>query len=153
MVDSRLVALHLMNQIERKDEKKNLRFGQHKYECNFLLAASFHYFFFLNEIHVPLFFCRYAMSATQKTKQNKNQNKTKKLPNPINYFVLECVSILYYHRPIVQFVNSWHWRECAKEIKILLNGFIKTLDRLLDTRIYKTDRYSILRWVFHFVLK
>ena len=132
--------------------KKNLRFGQHINECNFLLAASFHYFF-SKQITCAIVFLQRRYVRNTKTKQNKKQNKTKKLPNLINYFVLECVSILYYHRPIVQFVNSWHWRECAKEIKILLNGFIKTLDRLLDTRIYKTDRYSILRWVFHFVLK
>jgi len=84
LVDSRLGALLLMNQICRTkrqkrisdlaDTKKNLRFGRHKNECNFLLAASFHYFF-QNKIHVPLFFCRDAVSAKQKEKQNKKQNK------------------------------------------------------------------------------
>ena len=111
-----------------KRRKKNLRFGRHKNECNFLLAASFHYFFFQNKIHVPLVFLQ--RRCVRKTKTKTKQNKTKKLPNLINYFVLECVSILYYHRPIVQFVNSWHWRVCAKEIKILLNGFIKISGRL-----------------------
>ena len=101
--------------------------------------------FFQNKIHVPLFFCRDAVSATQK--RNKTKNKTKKLPNLINYFVLECVSILYYHRPIVQFVNSWHWRECAKEIKILLNGFIKILGRL-SSHCYFTRLNRAIIWPY-----
>ena len=92
------------------------------------------------------FFCRDAVSAKQKRKKTK-QNKTKKLPNLINYFVLECVSILYYHRPIVQFVNSWHWRECAKEIKILLNGFIKILGRL-SSHCYFTRLNRAIIWPY-----
>jgi len=65
--------------------------------------------FFQNKIHVPLFFFAETLCPQNKNEKNKTkQNKTKKLPNLINYFVLECVSILYYHRPIVQFVNSWH---------------------------------------------
>ena len=133
--------------MERKGKKESPIRPTQKW-VQFPACCKFSLFFFSKQNTCAIvFFCRDAVSATQK--QNKNQNKTKKLPNLINYFVLECVSILYYHRPIVQFVNSWHWRECAKEIKILLNGFIKILDRLLDTRIYKTD---IQFWDEYFIL-
>ena len=70
LVDSRLGASDELDRMKRR--KKNLRFGRHKNECNFLLAASFHYFFFQNKIHVPLVFF-----AEMLCPQNKNENKTK----------------------------------------------------------------------------
>ena len=57
-----------------KRRKKNLRFGRHKNECNFLLAASFHYFF-QNKIHVPFFLQRRCVRKT-KTKKNKTKQKS-----------------------------------------------------------------------------
>merc|ERR1719362_2416638 len=67
-----------MNQIGRKDKNKNLRFGQHKYECNFLLAASFYYFFSKQNTCAIVFLQRRCVRNTktkQKTKQNKQATK------------------------------------------------------------------------------